>query len=373
MTQRDLLLAALRHEPTERVPIWLLYPYHRCPYYADVRSEPSYGAVFAASERYAVHLDRRSLGVPLFTAEVREERETVQENGWQVERRRLCWRDVSLVAETRRRGDEVEIRKLVDNEADLEAYCSLPVQTDPAIIGAALERQLPAYQREAAEFPLHLGSMMLDLGEPIGALYGQSNLTEYPIWSLTQAPLIEGFLDRVQERLRIVYGWCLERHLADVYFLVGSELASPPMVGVETFRRWIVPYAWDLIDRIHAAGAYAIQHYHGQISAILPYFLDMGPDALHTIESPPVGDCTLSQAYAVLGNRIALIGNIQYDEFRSRSPESMRQAVREVLDEVAGRPFILSPSAGPYEATLSERVAANYLAFLEEGWTYGKR
>jgi len=373
MTPRELLLAVLRHEPVERVPIWLLFPYHRCPYYADVRTEPTYAPVFAASEQYAVHLDRRSLGVPLFTPEVREVRESVVEDGWQVDRRRLLWRDVSLVAETRRRGNDIETIKLVDSEADLEAYCALPVLNDPLAIAAALERQLPAYQREVAEFPLRLGSMMLDLGEPIGALYGQANLTEYPIWSLTHAPLVEGFLDRVQERLRIVYTWCLERRLADVYFLVGSELASPPMVGVETFRRWIVPHARELIDRIHGAGCYAIQHYHGQISAILPQFLDMRPDALHTIESPPIGDCAISQAFDVVGHRIALIGNIQYDEFRAIDPTGMKRAVRDLLDEVAGRRFILSPSAGPYEATLSERVAANYLAFLEAGWEYGRR
>jgi hypothetical protein len=47
--------------------------------------------------------------------------------------------------------------------------------------------------------------------------------------------------------------------------------------------------------------------------------------------------------------------------------------VRDVLDEVAGRPFILSPSAGPYESTLNERMAANYLAFMAAGWEYGAR
>jgi uroporphyrinogen-III decarboxylase len=373
MTNRDRLLAILRHEPPDRVPIWLLFPYHPMGCYGDARTEPSYRAVFEASERYAIHLNRRRFDARLFTPDVAETHETFEEDGWQVRRRQLCWRDVSLVAETRRRGDEVRVRKLVHDEADLEAYCSLPVLTDATAIHAQLEGQLPKYRQEVAEFPLDLGAMMLDLGEPIGALYGQANLSEYPIWSLTHGPMIEDFLARLQERLRIIYAWCLERHLADVYFLVGSELASPPMVGVETFRRWIVPHAKELIGMIHAGGSYAIQHYHGQISAILPYFLDMAPDALHTIESPPVGDCTLAHAYDVLGERVALIGNIQYDEFRSLSPEAMRAAVRDVLDEVAGRPFILSPSAGPYESTLSERMAANYLAFMEAGWEYGAR
>ena len=372
MTARERLLAVLRNEPVDRTPIWLLFPYHRLGCYGDARSEPSYRAVFAASERYAIHLDRRHLGVELFTPDVREERETVTEGDWRIDRRHLRWRDVHLMAETRRRGEEVQIRKLVHEDADLEAFCSLPILADPKEIHAQLERQLPGYRREAAEFPSDLGAMMLDLGEPIGALYGQANLSIYPIWSLTHAMIVEDFLRRAQERLRVVYDWCLERKLADVYFLVGSELASPPMVGVETFRRWIVPHAAELIEKIHGAGCYAIQHYHGQISAILPQFLDMRPDALHTIESPPVGDCTMSAAYDVVGDRIALIGNIQYDEFRRMRPEEMRKAVGGLLDEVAGRRFILSPSAGPYEPTLSEAMAANYLAFMEAGWNYAR-
>ena len=368
MTNRERLLAVLRNEPVDRVPIWLLFPYHRCGYYGDARTEPSYRPVFEASKQYAVHLDRRSFGVSLFTPDVQEGREQVVENGWEVDRRQLHWQDLSLVAETRRRGNDVEILKLVNDETDLEAYCSLPILTDQDAIHAQLERQLPKYRQEVAEFPLDFGSMMLDLGEPIGALYGQSNLTEFPIWSLTQAAVIEGFLARVQEQKRIVYAWCLERQLADVYFLVGSELASPPMVGVGTFRKWIVPHARELIRMVHDAGCYAIQHYHGQISAILPYFLDMNPDALHVIESPPIGDCTIAEAYDVVGDQIALIGNIQYDEFRSLTPAGMKRAVRHLFDEVDGRRFILSPSAGPYEATLSDTMAANYLAFMEAGW-----
>jgi uroporphyrinogen-III decarboxylase len=373
MNQRERLLALLRHEPVDRVPIWLLFPYHPLGCYGDVRTEPSYRQVFEASRSYAVHLNRRNFGVSLFTPDVTDTRETLVEDGWTVQRRLLTWQDVRLAAETRRRGTEVQIKKLVNDEADLEAYCSLPVLADAAAIHAQLGRQLPKYQQELAEFPMELGAMMLDLGEPIGTLYGQSNLSEYPIWSLTRGEMIESFLSRVQERIRVIYSWCLEHELADVYFLVGSELASPPMVGVDTFQRWIVPHAKELIKMVHSAGCYAIQHYHGQISAILPYFREMGPDALHTIESPPVGDCTLSQAYDVLGEQIALIGNVQYDEFRSNTPDEMREAVRRVLEEVDGRPFMLSPSAGPYEATLSDRMVANYLAFMEAGREYGAK
>jgi hypothetical protein len=278
---------------------------------------------------------------------------------------------VRLTAETRRRGGEVRIRKPLSSEEDLAAFCRLPIETDPRRLGAALEEALAGHRRERAGFPEEYGATMLDLGEPIGQLYARSELTEYPIWSLTCDGMVRELLDRLMERMRAIYGFCLERDLAEVYFLVGSELASPPMVSRETFRRWVVPCARELIGMIHARGRLAIQHYHGQIREILPDFLDMAPDGLHTIEAPPTGNCTMSQAYEVLGDRITLIGNIQYDCFRSYRPGQMRAAVRGLMDECRGRRFILSPSAGPYEESIDERMQANYLEFMEAGWEAG--
>jgi uroporphyrinogen-III decarboxylase len=212
--------------------------------------------------------------------------------------------------------------------------------------------------------------MMLDLGEPINLLYHSSRLEAYAVWSLTHSDLIVDFLDRLMQQKRLVYQYFLERRLADVYFMVGSELASPPLVSPKTFQKWIVPYATELIDMVHSYHAKAIQHYHGFIKRILPDFLTMGPDALHTIEAPPTGNCTLTEAFEIVGDKIALIGNIQYDDFRRLTPPQMAEAVRAVLDEACGRRLILSPTAGPYEQSISAQMVENYLTFMRTGWEY---
>ena len=69
-----------------------------------------------------------------------------------------------------------------------------------------------------------------------------SKLEEYAVWSLTHADMVVDCSSRVQVQKRLVYRYCLERKLAEVYFMVGSELACPPLVSRETFHRWIVPY-----------------------------------------------------------------------------------------------------------------------------------
>ena len=100
-------------------------------------------------------------------------------------------------------------------------------------------------------------------------------------------------------------------------------------------------------------------------------FVTMGPDGLHTIEAPPIGDCTHAQAYHVVGDAITLIGNAQYDESRALEPAQMSRLVCDTLDEAAGQRLILSPTAGPYEEDPDPRVFANYVAFLEAARDYG--
>lgn len=374
MNARERFFATLNREPADRVPVWLLFPYHRTSYYVDVREHPGYRRIFEHSKGRCVMLDRRNFGRgSMFAPEVVERTETLPLAGGGSETRTtLTWKGRSLTAFHRVAPGETLVKKLVDNEEDLEFFCSLPVVTDAATISRTLDAALPGYLAERAEFPLEYGSMMLDLGEPVGTLYGRSNLEEYAIWSLTHSDLVETYFRKVQERFLNVYRYTLERDLADVYFMVGSELASPPLVSRDTFQRWIVPFAKELIDLVHGYGKKVIQHYHGQIREILPDFLTMGPDALHTIEAPPVGNCTLAEAFQVTRDRITLIGNIQYDEFRSSTPEQMREAVRAVLAEAKGHPFILSPTAGPYDPELGEGMLANYLAFIDAACEIGK-
>lgn len=367
MTNRERFFAVLNGEPCDRVPIWMLFPYHSTGYYADVMHSVKYKPVWNAALEHTIMLDRRNLGASLFAADVMLTQETTESDGCSINRREIAFEGKCVYSEFKEGNGVTEQTKLIDNEDDLEFFCSLPLNTDRDEIEKELTKQLSKYNREKSEFPEELGSMMLDLGEPIGNLYGMSNLSEYPIWSLTHDELIVDFLNRNMERYRQIYRFCLERDLADVYFLVGSELASPPMLSRDTFQRWIVPFAKELISMIHSYGKKVIQHYHGQIKEILPDFLDMAPDALHTIEAPPIGDCTFTEAYDVIGDEIALIGNIQYDCFRSYSHEEMKNAVYELLEECRGTRFILSPTAGPFDENISESEINNYLAFIDAG------
>lgn len=368
MNAKERLFAALAGRETDKTPIWLLFPYHKTGYYTDVRNNPHYRNIVSMAEKYAITLDRRGLGARLFAPEVRIESKTYTEDGEKISKTVFEYKGRQLTSETRYGKYKTTVSKLIKNEDELAFYCSLPLNVNRSRIEEEMKDQIGKYLVEKSEFPEELGSMMLDLGEPISHLYHSSDLEEYAIWSLTCPDLVKDFLDRAMGHYRIVYSICLENKLAETFFLVGSELASPPLLSRQTFQSWIVPYGKELISMIRSTGAKSIQHYHGQIKEILPDFLEMGPDGLHTIEAPPIGNCTFTEAFAATENQITLIGNIQYDCFRSYTEKEMEQAVLEVLGECRGKRLIISPSAGPYEDIISPQMQRNYEVFIRTAW-----
>ncbi|OGV49626.1 MAG: hypothetical protein A2X49_04680 [Lentisphaerae bacterium GWF2_52_8] len=369
MNGRQRLFAALNGEPSDHVPIWLLFPYHKTSYYADVKTLLAWREIHELSMKKAITLNRRNLQAPLFSPEVRITDQNFEEGAAQISRTSYEWRNVRLFSEIFRSPKETKVKKLLENEEDLEAFCSLPLARSSDII-PCLDSQLAQYKREFDEFPKELGSMMLDLGEPIAALYNNSNLEEFAIWSLSRNDLVESFLQKSMAYFRTVYSYCLERNLSDLYFMVGSELAAPPLVGIDTFRKWIVPFSAELTRMIHSKNCKVIQHFHGQVKNILPYFLEIGADALHTIEAPPIGNCTMSEAYAATGGRMTLIGNIQYDDFCRWDSAKIEAETLRLLEECRGKRFILSPTAGPYDPNPPETLLKNYKTFLETAWNH---
>jgi uroporphyrinogen-III decarboxylase len=93
---------------------------------------------------------------------------------------------------------------------------------------------------------------------------------------------------------------------------------------------------------------------------------------LNPLEPPPLGDVVLSDAKRRVGERMCLIGNIQYEDLSAASVDGVRAMVRETIAQGApGGGFILSLCAAPYEVPLPEKTARNMIAMLEAGREYG--
>ena len=177
----------------------------------------------------------------------------------------------------------------------------------------------------------------------------------------------------MQRRVLDTYRYFLDNDIADCYFIVGCEFAGPPLISPAKFGEMSERYVKSICDLIRSYGKISIVHYHGFLKAVLPNFKNIGMDALHTIEAPPVGNCTLREAREALGDRTALIGNVQYDDLTRLPAGEIERQVREAAAEIGDGRLILSPTAGPYENTPNETLICNYLAFIDAGLKYGKR
>ena len=153
---------------------------------------------------------------------------------------------------------------------------------------------------------------------------------------------------------------------------MGAEFVGPPLSSPKVFYDLTAKYIKGLVDLIREYGKKSMVHYHGQIREVLDSFAMVNPDAIHTIEAPPIGNCTLIQAREKLGKNVVLVGNIQYDDILRMTQQEMREHVCQLMSEGKTGDFILSPTAGPYEKVIDENMQKNYIEILKSGWEFGK-
>jgi hypothetical protein len=55
-----------------------------------------------------------------------------------------------------------------------------------------------------------------------------------------------------------------------------------------------------------------------------------------------------------------------------RNKEEIEEMVKQTIEEGKSGRFILSPSAGPYEEHINDKMIENYIAFVDAGVKYGR-
>ena len=80
----------------------------------------------------------------------------------------------------------------------------------------------------------------------------------------------------------------------------------------------------------------------------------------------------MAEAKRRIGDRVCLVGSVQYDDLQRLAPDEVEALVRrQIRDAAAGGGMILAPTAGPYAATLTERQQENTLRMIEAGRRWG--
>lgn len=151
--------------------------------------------------------------------------------------------------------------------------------------------------------------------------------------------------------------------------VLGDDYASNqgPMMSPALFDALILPRLTRMVDTIHEEGALAVKHSDGNLYPILESIARSGADGLNPIE--PIAGMDLKTTKARVGDRMALIGNIDCGHLLPfGAPEQVREAVRQAIADAApGGGYLISSSNSIHSSCKPENLVAMVQAAHEFG------
>ena len=117
-----------------------------------------------------------------------------------------------------------------------------------------------------------------------------------------------------------------------------------PFFNEEQFDEFIVPYLKESIAEYRKMGYYTIKHTDGNIMPIVKKMADCKPDAIHSLD--PQGGVSIPEVRKIIGNDIALVGNVNCGLLQTGTDEECREDVMRALREgmETGRGYIFATS-----------------------------
>ena len=361
MTTEKRVLTALRGEQPDRVPVFLyLNPYSDAWYV----SEPSYAAVLRACEEYEDIVYDWGFPSGFFCSAAELDSHTRDLGNGLTEHVRLTpTGEVTTVTRSDWRGSGT-VKRWVTTPRDAERLLSIPYvppRPDLSAFISTRERLSPRCVAQAT------------FADAI-CVAGLIDEAAMAIWTIEERGLLRQLFDACQERLIDQLRFCLDNDVGPIFYFNGPEYALPPLMSPADFEEFVVAYDTELIKLIHTyPDRRVIVHSHGKVNHFLERFAAMGTDGLNVLEPPPMGDTMLADAKKRIGDRVCLIGNIQYDDLARQSKGQVERLVADAIEQAGtGGGFILSPCASPYERPLPEKASENFIHYLRMGQKYGR-
>lgn len=366
MTGRERLLAALRRQPTDRVPI-STYELTRFGPWSWTREEPSYQRLLDYVARYVDELPLWGAFMPSLPSSVQVDEETWQEGEFTVTRATLHTPKGDLTSVTKHTPTVKTtwtVEHLCKDVEDIDRYLSMPPELPLADASG-----FAALDAEVGES----GLVLCDTGDAIGHVAPLFGFGEFTIMAMTEPERMRELCDREHARVMSGLRQMLASGCGPLYRIWGPEYCSAPYLPPSVFAELVVPYVAEMVDLIHQHGCYARVHCHGRIADILGLILDTGADAIDPVEPPPDGDITLGEVKARYGERLVLFGNMELKYLEQETPADIDARVKQMMAEAkAGGGYVLLPTSAPINVPLSPRTEANYIAYLEAGARYGR-
>ncbi len=378
MTSRERLLATLRGEIADRVPV---APFVQEEYLAfHYPDRASVDRVVDATE-LAEELDfdlmakHRGLEAPHFLRrshrnwEVR--RTETQEGGMQVRRFQIHTPSMTFTKEDSRPLAGVATaglsftptKPLLAGREEIEGF----VEHMPALGVADLDHMrdtIGEWKRVIGDRGVLAPWGFAGVFNVAAELVGMDTIYVMPY---EDEPLYRHFMDRLAAA-QCAYNAALAEAGADCVGFQG-HIAGGQSTGPDFFRAYVQDYEKRVIDAVHAAGAFTVYHNCGFARSLYANYREVGMTVWETVSEAPRGDNTMAEAKAELGDRICLLGNLDQVDFLKRAtPSEVDTRTREIVR--AGKPggrFIFSTSDFLEKNTPLENIRAMIAVAKDEG------
>lgn len=361
MNTEQRVLSALRREQPDRVPVFIYLNPYVDAWYAN---DPSYAEVLEASREYADVIYDWCFPMGMFcsTAELPAESRRLPDGATEHILHTPAGPITSVTAvDWRGQGER---KRWICSPEDARRVLSIPYAQPRPELMPFFSTRSRLRDRAVAQvtFP-----------DPICIVAEMIDQEVLAAWTIERRELLEELLDVALERILNVLRYCLAAGAGPIYYFNGPEYALPPLMSPRDFEQFVVEYDSRLVRLIHSyPDKYVIVHSHGRVNNFLERFAAVGTDGLNVLEPPPLGDTILAEAKARVGERLCLIGNVQYDDVARKDGSQVDRLVSEAIRQGApGGGFILSLCASPYERPLPKAASDNLITYLVKGREYG--
>jgi len=151
--------------------------------------------------------------------------------------------------------------------------------------------------------------------------------------------------------------------------LTGDDYAgrTGPLMSPRHFREFILPYLQKAVDIAHQHGLPFIKHTDGNLWRIIDMIVDTGLDGLHPNE--PLAGMDIGEVKQKYGHRIAVVGNVDCSLLLPLgTEEDVVEAVKETIAKASvGGGHILASSNSIHPAVKPENYRAMVAAAREHG------
>lgn len=249
--------------------------------------------------------------------------------------------------------------------ADADAIAGFPVPDPDCFDYKAAGEQIAAHR----EYAIHIGGAgTADVLNSTGRIMGMED-TLVNLMTEDEATLT--FVNRRMDMQLGVLERILERNRGSVDFLwMGEDLGTQraPMISLDMYRRVLRPIHQRFVDLGKAYGLYVMVHTCGSSSWAYEDFIEMGVDAVDTLQ-PEAVDMSPEYLKKRFGGRLSFRGCVSTAEpLTHGSPGDVVRNVRETLAVMMdGYGYHFAPTHAIQDNTPAENVVAMYQAAHDLG------